>query len=62
MGGRAEFDWDAHNIEHLARHGVSHIEFERAIMRDSVFMDVRDEAVKIDGTPWAPRRSFACCF
>lgn len=39
-----EFDWDESNLRHLARHRISQAEFEEAITRDPVFIDIRDEA------------------
>ncbi len=41
---RWEFDWDAANLRHLARHRVTREEFEQAMNLDPIFMDVGDEA------------------
>lgn len=38
-----EFDWDASNLRHLARHRIDRREFEEAMVNDPIFMDVRDE-------------------
>ena len=37
-----EFDWDASNLSHLARHGISRAEFEQAMTHDPVFVDFYD--------------------
>lgn len=39
-----EFDWDEHNIAHLARHKIVPDEFEEAMSNDPIVIDVRDEA------------------
>jgi uncharacterized protein len=38
-----EFDWDAANLRHLARHRISRREFEEVMANEPIFMDVRDE-------------------
>ena len=45
MGEEREprLDWDEANIRHLARHQISPLEFEEALTRDSIIIDVRDE-------------------
>src|SRR5947209_4338117 len=43
QGVQGEFDWDEHNIAHLARHNVSPAEFEQALGCAPIFMDVRNE-------------------
>lgn len=40
-----EFDWDAANIKHLARHNVEPAEAEQVILNDPV--DIEYQAVKI---------------
>ncbi len=37
-----EFDWDASNLSHLARHGISREEFEEAMTHDPMFVDFDD--------------------
>ena len=37
-----EFDWDASNLSHLARHGISREEFEQAMTHDPLFLDLDD--------------------
>jgi uncharacterized DUF497 family protein len=39
-----EFDWDASNLRHLARHRISRPEFEQAMTNDPVFVDFHDES------------------
>ena len=41
-----EFDWNESNLRHLARHRISRDEFEQAMTRDPVFMDIRNESGK----------------
>jgi uncharacterized DUF497 family protein len=36
MGRKLTFEWDGHNLNHLARHGVSREEFEEAFGRPMV--------------------------
>jgi uncharacterized DUF497 family protein len=38
-----EFDWDASNQSHLARHRISRSEFEQAMRSDPMFVDFSDE-------------------
>jgi uncharacterized DUF497 family protein len=40
---RPGFDWDVHNIRHLARHAISPGDFEQAMGHSPVLIDVRDE-------------------
>jgi uncharacterized DUF497 family protein len=42
--GQWEYDWDASNLRHLARHRISRLEFEQAMAHDPIFMDVGDES------------------
>ncbi len=39
-----EFDWDASNLRHLARHRISRLEFEQAMTNDPIFVDFSDES------------------
>ncbi len=39
-----EFDWDASNLGHLARHRISRPEFEQAMSNDPIFVDFSDES------------------
>lgn len=39
-----EFDWDASNLRHLARHRISRLDFEEAMTSGPIFMDVRGES------------------
>jgi uncharacterized DUF497 family protein len=39
-----EFDWDASNLQHLARHRISREEFEQAMTNDPTFVDFHDES------------------
>lgn len=39
-----EFEWDAGNLRHLARHRISRLEFEEAITQDPVVVDFSDES------------------
>jgi uncharacterized DUF497 family protein len=39
VAGGVEFDWDAHNIKHLARHEVTTAEFEELIAGDSLYLE-----------------------
>ncbi len=39
-----EFDWDASNLRHLARHGINRSEFEQAMTNDPLFFDFSDES------------------
>lgn len=36
-----QFDWDVHNTDHLARHGVSPDEVEQALVSDLMDLDHR---------------------
>lgn len=40
---RVEFDWDASNLRHLARHRISRVEFEEAMANDPIFVDFSDQ-------------------
>ncbi len=39
-----EFEWDASNLRHLARHRISRPEFEQAMTNDPIFVDFSDES------------------
>lgn len=39
-----QFDWDASNLRHLARHRIDRLEFEQAMTNDPVFIDVSDQS------------------
>lgn len=39
-----EFEWDAANQSHLARHRISRSEFEQAISSDPLFIEFSDES------------------
>lgn len=40
---RLQFDWDASNLRHLARHRISGAEFEQAMANDPILVDFCDE-------------------
>jgi len=44
QGPPLEFDWDASNLSHLARHGIVREEFEQAMMHKPILVDFRDES------------------
>lgn len=37
--GKLRFDWDAHNVRHLARYGVTPEEFEEAMRNDPFIIE-----------------------
>ncbi len=39
-----EFEWDASNLQHLARHQISRQEFEEAMANDPILVDFSDES------------------
>ena len=39
-----EFDWDVSNLQHLARHRISRLEFEQAMTNDPVVVDFNDDS------------------
>ena len=39
MTSELSFDWDEVNIQHLARHGVTRVEFEQAMWNDPILFD-----------------------
>jgi hypothetical protein len=39
-----DFDWDAANLRHLARHQITRGEFEQAMTHDPILVDFRDES------------------
>ena len=43
LDAQAEFDWDEHNIAHIARHNVSPGEFEQALGNAPMLIDIRNE-------------------
>lgn len=43
LAGSTKFDWDVHNIRHLARHGVTPEEFEQAVSNDPEIIEVEEE-------------------
>jgi len=45
MGGEPpwEFDWDAANVRHLAKHRITRWEFEQTMLDDPIVIDFTDE-------------------
>ncbi|HXW15928.1 MAG TPA: BrnT family toxin [Terriglobia bacterium] len=45
MGGEPpwEFDWDAANVRHLAKHRITRSEFEQTMLDDPIVIDFTDE-------------------
>jgi len=49
LDGLKGFDWDVHNIGHVARHGVNPVEVEEAVARPHAIIPakaVADEAME----------------
>ena len=44
MNGAAQFDWDANNIRHIARHGITPEEAEQVLANDPLELGSRIEA------------------
>jgi uncharacterized DUF497 family protein len=42
LDGLKGFDWDVHNVGHVARHGVDPMEVEEAVERPHVIIPSRD--------------------
>ncbi len=42
LDGLKGFDWDVHNVGHVARHGVNPAEVEEAVERPHVIVPARD--------------------
>jgi uncharacterized DUF497 family protein len=43
-GSAGEFEWDAANLRHLARHRITREEFEEAMAHDPIVVHFRDES------------------
>jgi uncharacterized DUF497 family protein len=42
LGGLKGFDWDLHNVGHVARHGVNPTEVEEAVERPHAIIPAKD--------------------
>ncbi len=43
MGYDVEFDWDGHNLEHLAKHGISRLDAEDVLSGNHILLEYQME-------------------